>query len=176
MTLLSRTDAMRVTILLIWPLLVTPVLAEPMHKPTRLPTARAESVGMSTEGLRRIDEKMREHIDAGDIQGGVTIVARHGKVVHFSTHGKMDVERGRAMEPDSIFIMASSEKPVIGVATMMLVDDGLISLDDPISKFIPEFADMSVAIPVEPANRNANAENGKHKGKAKEWSKGKGDD
>jgi enterochelin esterase family protein len=120
--------------------------AEPMHAPTKMPMAKAESVGMSTEGLRRIDEMMQEHIDAGHIQGGVTIVARRGKVVHFSTHGEMDVEKGRPMEPDAIYLMASSAKPVIAVATLMLVDDGLISLDDPVSKFIPEFADMKVAV------------------------------
>ena len=121
--------------------------AKPMHTPTKMPMAKAESVGMSTEGLSRIDEMMQEHIDAGRIQGGATIVARRGKVVHFSTHGEMDVEKGRAMEPDALYIMASSAKPVIGVATLMLVDEGLISLSDPISKFIPEFAKQKVAVP-----------------------------
>ena len=65
--------------------------AEPMHTPTKMPIAKAESVGMSTDGLSCIDEVMQEHIDAGHIQGAVTIVARRGKVVHFSTHGQMDV-------------------------------------------------------------------------------------
>ena len=120
--------------------------AEPIHTPTKMPMAKAESVGMSTEGLSRIDEMMQEHVDAGHIQGGVTIVARRGKVVHFSTHGEMDVEKGRAMEPDAIFLMASSAKPVIAVATLMLVDEGLISLSDPVSKYIPEFADVKVAV------------------------------
>ncbi len=73
--------------------------AEPMHTPTKMPMAKAESVGMSTEGLSRIDEMMQEHIDAGHIQGGATIVARRGKVVHFSAHGEMDVKKGRVMEP-----------------------------------------------------------------------------
>jgi CubicO group peptidase (beta-lactamase class C family) len=124
--------------------------AETMHTPTKMPTAKAESVGMSTEGLNRIDEVMQEHIDAGHIQGAVTIVARRGKVVHFSTHGDMDVKKSRAMEPDAIYRMASSTKPVIGVAAMMMVDEGLISLSDPVSKYIPEFADMKVAV-LEPA-------------------------
>ena len=99
--------------------------AEIMHTPTKMPTAKAESVGMSTEGLNRIDEVMQEHIDTGHIQGAVTIVARRGKVVHFSTHGKMDVRNSRAMEPDAIYRMASSTKPVIGVAAMMMVDGGI---------------------------------------------------
>jgi CubicO group peptidase (beta-lactamase class C family) len=130
-----------------------------------MPLAKAESVGMSTEGLSRIDEMMQEQIDAARIQGGATIVARRGKVVHFSTHGEMDVEKGRVMEPDALYIMASSAKPVIGVATLMLVDEGLISLSDPISKFIPEFAEQKVAVSAKPA---------KGEGK-KAWSKGEGD-
>jgi CubicO group peptidase (beta-lactamase class C family) len=130
-----------------------------------MPLAKAESVGMSTEGLSRIDEMMQEQIDAARIQGGATIVARRGKVVHFSTHGEMDVEKGRVMEPDALYIMASSAKPVIGVATLMLVDEGLISLSDPISKFIPEFAKQKVAVSAKPV---------KGEGK-KAWSKGEGD-
>gem|GEM_PF-22091 len=144
--------------------------AKPMHTPRKMPTAKAESVGMSTEGLSRIDELMQEHIDAGDIQGGATIVARRGKVVHFSTHGEMDVEKGRPMEPDAIYIMASSAKPVIGVAAMMLVDEGLMSLSDPVSKYIPEFADVKVAVPTKPADRDGT----KSKAKKKEWDKDKG--
>ena len=125
-------------------------LAETRHTPTRFPPAKAESVGMSTDGLNRIDEVMQEHIDAGHIQGAVTIVARRGTVVHFSTHGEMDVKKNRAMEPDAIFRMASSTKPVIGVAAMIMVDEGLISLSDRVSKYIPEFDDMKVAV-LEPA-------------------------
>ena len=119
--------------------------AEPMHLPKKMPIASAESVGMSTNGLHRIDEMMQEQIDAGRIQGGATIVARRGKVVHFSTYGEMDVDTGRTMEPEALYIMASSEKPVVGVATLMLVEEGLIDLNDPVSKFIPEFANQQVA-------------------------------
>ena len=61
--------------------------AEPSHTPKRMPIVNAELVGMSTDGLNRIDELMQEHIVLGHIQGGVTVVARRGKVVHFSTHG-----------------------------------------------------------------------------------------
>ena len=120
--------------------------AQLMHTPTKMPMAKPESVGMSTDGLSRIDEVMQAHIDAGRIQGAVTAVARRGKVVHFSTHGKMDVVKDRAMERDAIFYMASSTKPVIAVAAMTLIDEGLISPGDPVSKFIPEFADLKVAV------------------------------
>ena len=117
-----------------------------MHKLIKMASTRAESVGMSIEGLNNIDKLMQKHTEAGDIQGGVTLVARQGKVVHFSTHGEMDVDKGRAMEPDAIFIMASSAKPVIAVAALMLVDEGLISLSDPVSKYIPEFAEVNKAV------------------------------
>ena len=150
-------------------------LAEPMHTPTKMPMANAESVGMSAEGLSRIDQMMQEQVDAGLIQGGATIVARRGKVVHFSTHGQMDVDRGRPMEPDALYIMASSAKVVIGVATLMLVDEGLISLSDPISKFIPEFSELKVAVPDEPVNAAGKKDWGKEKsdGNGKKWGKDK---
>ena len=119
-----------------------------------IPTAEAESVGMSTERLLRIDTAMQRHIDAGDIQGAVTAVARRGKVVHFKAHGLMDVEAERPMERDAIFIMMSSTKPILGVAAMMMMEEGLIRPSDPVSKYIPEFADMQVAVLAEPADED----------------------
>ena len=121
-------------------------LAAPMHKPSYMPSATAESVGMSSKGLAKIDKLFQNKIDAGLIQGGVTIVARKGKVVHFSTHGKMDVAKNRSMEPDALYHMASSSKPLIAAAAMIAVDDGLIDVDDPVSAYIPEFAEIKVAI------------------------------
>ena len=117
-----------------------------MHTPTRMPSAAPKSLDVSAKGLSGIDQLMHQHVDAGDIQGGVTIVARRGHVVHFSTHGEMDTETNRAMESDAIFIMASSAKPVIAVAMLMLVDEGLISLSAPVSRVIHEFEDIRVAV------------------------------
>ena len=97
---------------------------------------------MSDDGLAAIDELFQEKIDAGLFQGGVTIVARKGKVVHFSTHGKMDVVRDRAMEPDTSFLMASSSKPLYASAAMVLVDEGLINVEESVSRYIPEFAEI----------------------------------
>lgn len=149
---------------------------EPMHAPTKMPMAKAESVGMSTEGLNRLDGVMQGHVDAGTIQGAITAVARRGKVVHFSTHGEMDVEKGRAMELDAIFIMASSAKPLVGVASMMLIEEGLISPSDPVSKYIPEFADVKVAVPAKPAKSAARSTSQpKFKGQIKGKGKGKGE-
>lgn len=119
-----------------------------------IPVAEAESVGMSTERLLRIDTAMQRHIDAGDIQGAVTAVARRGKVVHFKAHGLMDVEAERPMAEDAVFIMMSSTKPVLGVAAMMMIEEGLIRPSDPVEKYIPEFADMQVAVLAEPADED----------------------
>ena len=119
-----------------------------------IPVAEAESVGMSTERLLRIDTAMQRHIDAGDIQGAVTAVARRGKVVHFKAHGLMDVEAKRPMSRDAIFIMMSSTKPILGVAAMMMIEEGLIRPSDPVQKYIPELADMQVAVLADPADED----------------------
>ncbi len=114
----------------------------------------AEEVGMSTERLKRINAVMQRHIEAGTIQGAVTAVARRGKLVHFETHGLMSVPNNRPMQDDSLFIMMSSTKPVLGVAAMMLIEEGLIRPTDPISKWIPEFAEMQVAVLRDPVDEN----------------------
>ena len=79
---------------------------------------------MTTEGLRRIDSAIQEQVTAGHIQGAVTVVARRGMVVHFSSHGQMDVKKKRPMAPDAIYRMASSSKTVLGVAAMILIEEG----------------------------------------------------
>lgn len=113
-----------------------------------------EEVGMSSERLERINAAMQRHIDAGTIQGAVTGVARRGKIVHLETHGLMSVANNRPMQEDSLFIMMSSTKPVLGVAAMMLVEEGLIRPTDPVSKWIPEFAEMQVAVLRDPVDEN----------------------
>lgn len=115
-----------------------------------IPVAAPESVGMSTERLKRVDQVMAKHIDAGNIQGGVTVVARHGRVVHFEAHGFMDANRSRPMQKDALFIMMSSTKPVLGVAAMIAIEEGLMRPSDPVSKYLPEFAEMQVAVLKEP--------------------------
>lgn len=131
---------LRAAIATIWAVLAIAVYSD------EIPVAEAESVGMSTETLQRIDAAMQRHIDAGKIQGAVTAVARRGKVVHFEAHGLIDVEAERPMPLDAIFVMASSTKPVLGVAAMILIDEGLIRPDDPVEKYIPEFRNMQVAV------------------------------
>ena len=102
---------------------------------------------MSSERLLEIDAVMQRHIDSGEIQGAVTMVARRGKVVHFKAHGLMDVERGRAMQEDAIFRMASSSKPVLGVAAMMMIEEGLLHPSDEVATYLPQFKDLHFFLP-----------------------------
>ena len=115
-----------------------------------VPTAEAETVGMSSERLERIDRVMQAYIDRKETAGVVTLVARRGKVVHFSALGERDAESGSPMTHDSIFRIASMTKPIASVALMMMYEEGHFQLRDPISKWLPEFANMQVAIPSPP--------------------------
>ena len=115
------------------------------------PAATPEEVGMSSERLRAIDAVMRRHVDSGAIQGAVTAVARRGKVVHFEAYGLMDATRGRTMQADAIFRMASSSKPVLAVAAMILFEEGLLRPSDEVAAYLPQFAQMQVAVPAESA-------------------------
>lgn len=135
-------------------LLLSTGLLSPAARAAEIDTATPESVGMSSERLLRIHTAMQRHIDAGNIQGAVTVVARRGKVVHFETHGLMDIEQDRPMAKDAIFRMASSTKPILAVAVMMLIEEGLLRPTDEISKYIPEFEDMQVAVLKEPADED----------------------
>jgi len=111
-----------------------------------IPTAKPEDVGLSSERLQRVHQMIQRHIDAGDISGAVTLVARKGRVAHLEAHGLMDIESKKPMAKDTIFRLASMSKVVTGTAIMMLVEEGKIRLTDPVSKFIPEFRGQKVAV------------------------------
>ncbi len=113
-----------------------------------VPVGKAEDVGLSTERLKRISEAVDRHIKAGNVAGAVTLVARRGKIAHFDAQGVMDVDTKKPMAKDNLFRLASMSKPITGVAIMMLVEEGKIRLTDPVSRFIPEFANVNkVAVP-----------------------------
>ena len=118
-----------------------------------VPAAEPEAVGMSSARLERLDQVMQGYIDRDEVAGVVTLVARRGKVVHFSALGKRDVEAGAPMAHDTIFRIASMTKPIASVALMMLYEEGRFQLRDPIAKWLPEFADMQVAVPAPPQER-----------------------
>jgi CubicO group peptidase (beta-lactamase class C family) len=109
-----------------------------------LPSAKPEQVGFSSERLQRLDAAMQQKVDEKEFAGIVTILARHGKVVEFKTYGKKDLASGAPMEKDTIFRIYSMSKPVTGAAMMMLYEEGKWQPDDPISKYIPEFANLKV--------------------------------
>ena len=111
-----------------------------------VPRASPKEVGLSAERLERIGGVLQRAMDADTISGAVTLVARRGKIAHFEAHGLMDIEGSRPMALDTIFPIASMTKPVTGVAVMMLVEEGLVRLTDPVSKFIPALADPQMAV------------------------------
>ena len=109
-----------------------------------LPTAKAESVGMSTKRLERIHAYIQGYMDRNEIAGAVTLVARHGKVVHFDAQGSRYKEANAPMQKDTIFSLMSMTKPIVSTALMMLFEEGRFMLDDPIANWLPSYANKQV--------------------------------
>jgi CubicO group peptidase (beta-lactamase class C family) len=118
-----------------------------------LPTAKPESVGLSSERLERISTAVQQSIDDKRIAGAVTLVSRRGRVVWFKAQGMADREAGKPMRPDSMFRICSMSKPITSLAAMMLYEEGRFLLDDPVSKYLPEFKNAKVL--VKPASGEA---------------------
>jgi CubicO group peptidase (beta-lactamase class C family) len=115
-------------------------------KAASVQTTKPEDIGLSTERLQRVHETIQRHIDSHDISGAVTVVARKGRLAQLEAHGLMDIDTKKAMSKDTMFWIASMSKPITGVAVLMLMEEGKIRLTDPVSKFIPEFRGMKVAV------------------------------
>jgi CubicO group peptidase (beta-lactamase class C family) len=118
--------------------------------------AKPEDVGISSERLRRIHDLIQRNIDAGNFSGAVTLVARNNKVAHFEAQGLMDIETKKPMAKDAMFRIMSMTKPVVGVAVLMMMEEGKVRLTDPVSRFIPEFKNLQVGVlmssqPAQPA-------------------------
>jgi len=122
--------------------LVLAILTGCSPQEIKLLTAKPEKVGMSSERLNRIKPVMQRYVDENKLPGMITMVARHGKVVHCEKYGWMDVDK--PMQLNTIFRMASMTKPVTSVAVMMLYEEGYFQLDDPVADYIPEFKDLKV--------------------------------
>ena len=105
-----------------------------------LPIAEPEEVGMDSERLAKLGALMQQYVDDGQLAGTVTLVARKGKVVHFESHGHRYREEKVPMTNDTIFRIASMTKPITSVSLMMLFEDGLFALDDPVEKWLPGYA------------------------------------
>jgi CubicO group peptidase (beta-lactamase class C family) len=100
--------------------------------------------GFSEERLARIPRFLQGQVDAGTLPGALTLIWRRGGPAHVSMVGQMDMGRGIPMRRDGIFRLYSMTKPVTAVALLMLMEQGLIALDDPVGRFIPEFADLKI--------------------------------
>jgi CubicO group peptidase (beta-lactamase class C family) len=136
--------------------LVFTLLALPLGAASSVPTAKPEDVGVSSERLQRITQMIQRRIAAGEMTGAVTIVARKGKIVHLDAQGVMDLDSKKPMAKDTMFRVASMTKPVTGVAIMMMIEEGKVRLNDPVSRYIPEFKYLKVAIAQPaPAGRGA---------------------
>jgi CubicO group peptidase (beta-lactamase class C family) len=114
------------------------------HKSPVLTEGAPESVGMSRERLDRIDEMCKRAVAEGQVPGIVSLVARDVKIVHWKAYGLAENEKHRGMERDAIFRIASQSKAITSTAVMMLWEEGKFQLDDPISKYIPEFRNPMV--------------------------------
>ncbi|MFL5349954.1 MAG: serine hydrolase domain-containing protein [Hyalangium sp.] len=102
--------------------------------------------GLDARRLRRIDTHFRRYVDDGRLAGWQVMVSRHGKVAHLSSYGLADKEAGRAVETDTIWRIYSMTKPVTSVAAMMLWEEGAFELSDPVSRWLPEFAQPRVYV------------------------------
>jgi CubicO group peptidase (beta-lactamase class C family) len=112
-----------------------------------LPKAKPAEVGLSPERLARLGRAMQTYVDEDKTKGVVVLLMRNGKVAYNESFGKLDPEKGTPMPVDAIFRIASQTKAVTTTAVMTLFEEGRFLLDDPISRYIPEFADSRVAVP-----------------------------
>lgn len=113
-------------------LFALPVKAQEPQSPRTAPT------------LPAVRSAMQSFVEAGEVSGVVTLVAQEGKVVHLGAVGKSDLESGQAMTPRNLFSIASMTKPIVATGLMMLVEEDALELDDPVSKYLPEFASLKL--------------------------------
>ncbi len=121
------------------------LLNTPLTFSKKLEPATPESLGMSSERLERLDSAFNEMVENEQLPGAVVLIARQGKRAHLGIYGKQDREENRPMAEDSIFRIASQTKALVSVATMMLQEEGKLLINDPVSKYLPEFENTIVA-------------------------------
>ncbi len=105
-----------------------------------------ESVGMSSERLHRLDTFLEGYVQSGKLPGAVILVARRGKIVHLAAYGMRDKEAGARMTEDAIFRIASQTKALVSTGVMMLQEEGKLLISDDLDKYLPEFAQTTVAV------------------------------
>lgn len=125
-------------------LLLCTALAWPLS--AVVPTVKPEEVGFSSERLRRVTDLLQRHIAAGGTSGAVTLVARHGRIAHFEALGVQDLESRKPMQKETIFRIMSMTKPIVTVSMLLMMEEGKVRLTDPVSRFLPEFRELNVAV------------------------------
>ncbi|MDQ3697799.1 MAG: beta-lactamase family protein [Gemmatimonadota bacterium] len=126
-------------------LLVLALSAAPLHAQTAAATKPRIQNGFATDRLGRIDQMMQRYVDEGRIAGAVGLVMRDGRIVYERAVGYADKEAGRRMAPDAIFRIASQTKAITSAAILILLEEGRIGLEDPVSRYIPTFSRTTVA-------------------------------
>jgi len=111
-----------------------------------LPQTKPESLGLSPARLRQMSDAFKREIDKGTLPGATVMVARRGQIGWFEALGKQSPAEAAPMTQDSIFRIFSMTKPIVSVGIMMLLEEGHFILNDPVAKFIPEFADQKVGV------------------------------
>jgi CubicO group peptidase (beta-lactamase class C family) len=102
-----------------------------------------EEVGLCSQRLERIRPHLQRYIDAGKVAGTLTLVARQGHIAYFEPQGHLELERRRPMQRDTIFRIYSMTKPITSVALMMLYEQGLFQLDEPVYRFMTQLVPSS---------------------------------
>jgi CubicO group peptidase (beta-lactamase class C family) len=136
----------RTSILTVALLLVALTCSQANYAQT-LQRVRPESVGLSSERLKRLSEALDGYVKDGRLSGGVALVARRGKVAYVEAFGQRDIEAKAPMREDSVFRIASQTKALVSVGVMMLQEEGRLLINDPVGKYLPEFRETTVAVP-----------------------------
>ena len=121
------------------------LVSEAFAQSVEIPTATAEEVGMSSEQLAKVDSVMEESITQNRIPGGIVMIAKDGRIVHFKAYGKMELSSKRPMETDTIMRFYSMTKSIATAAALMLHEEGKLNVNDPVSMYIPELKNAMVA-------------------------------
>jgi CubicO group peptidase (beta-lactamase class C family) len=140
--ILTKSYAWRVASVLACGLCVAVLTSAP------IPAQRGEGAdgALSGDRLARVGQMIDRRVAEGDVPGAVTLVAQNGRIVHFEARGVIDIDAKKPLPKDAIFSLASLTKPVTTVAVLMLIEEGKVRLGDPVSKFIPAFSEMNVAV------------------------------
>ncbi len=139
--------SLRTHLLASW-LVLAPVVCGPVFA-QGLPRAQPEDVGLSSARLQRLSDVLQDYVSDGRLAGAVALVARHGRVAYLEAFGHRDLESRSPMRENAIFRIASQTKALVGVGVMILQEQGLLLITDPVGKYLPEFRTTTVAEPRE---------------------------